>query len=61
MTKSEKNSRRLARRSLYAAVRAHLPLPLLLTQTEAQLRAHTRIIADQIIAGKNPHEVQVLP
>jgi hypothetical protein len=61
LTKDEKKERRQLRRKLYTAVAANLPLATRLYSTNAQCRASVRTIADQIIAGKNPHEVQVLP
>lgn len=60
MTKEEKKERRALRLKLYAAVERNLPLRLKLCSTVRQIRAYSRAVADQILAGKNPHMVQVI-
>ena len=59
MTKEEKKERKLLRRKLMKLSVAHLSPQLRLVSTTAQLRKFGRVMADQILAGKNPHEVQV--
>jgi hypothetical protein len=60
-TREAKRERRDLRRKLQKAARANLSLELRLHSTTAQEKAYAITIVNQLLAGKNPGLVEVLP
>lgn len=56
-----KRERRDLRKRLMAAARKHLSTGFKLTHSAAQEKAAARTITDQLLAGKNPGLVEMLP
>jgi len=61
MTQADKRERRDVKHKLLAAVFAHhFSRDYKLCHTVAQQRADSRIVADQLLAGRNPHTAELL-
>lgn len=61
MTKEEKKERRKLRHELQKVVaQNHFSKEVRLKITQGQYKSMSRIVADQILAGKNPREVVTL-
>ena len=58
MTSEDKKERKVLRAMLMKRVERTLSVDLRLRCTPAQVKAHCRKLVDQILAGKNPYEVQ---
>lgn len=61
MTKEEKKERRRLRHRLMAAVLKNHFHDWKFMATNAQLRAGARIVADQLLAGRNPGMWELIP
>lgn len=60
MTKEEKRERRQLKHDLQYVVRQKHFGSFRFYATNGQLKAGAKIVADQLLAGKNPKEVEIL-